>query len=171
MELFWKALGATSRAQGELALFSSPNQPNTVSQHSSLCQVSTVKHDVSAEIAETAENSFATVTQGDVAPELYRYEADGSWDRIGMYEAEDLESSEQLFLLCESAGYLYIGGESVGSLAEDEILSNKVARVLKLGAEGLPERGDCVKLKVVRESRDSGTPVWEEFMDAFEEGL
>ena len=88
-----------------------------------------------------------------------------------MYEAEDLELPGLLFLLCESTGYLYFGGDGVGSQSEDEILSAKLAEDLKLGTRGLPKKNGTIELKVVREARDSSTSVWEEFMDAFEEGL
>jgi hypothetical protein len=88
-----------------------------------------------------------------------------------MYEIDDLDSSGQCILLCATTVYIYVGRDTMPNVDGDEVLCTRVAQALKAGAGDLPKTGDDVTLKVVREVRDAGAPVYNEFMDAFEEGL
>ena len=115
--------------------------------------------------------SYSQAVPVDTSPQLYRCDVNGSWDHIAMYEIDDLDTCGKYILLCTTVAYIYIGGDTTLSASEDEVLRTKVAEALKAGTGDLPTIEENVTLKVVREVCDVGAPVYNDFMDAFEDGL
>lgn len=155
---FWEALGVSGREEGETLL--APSTSNT-----NIGQPKCVDPSL-----QTLALEKTSTDQYDKIPQLYKCEKYNLWEHIPMYEIEDLDSSEQFVLLCGTCAYIFIGSDADDTPDQDEEICKQIAEAMKAGAGGVNPVND-VPLKVVRETRDATTPVWEEFMDAFEEGL
>ena len=111
-------------------------------------------------------------------PKLYKRGDDGSWEALIEYDDDELDPDSLLSLCCKACVYVYIG-ENIAEDIDDATCRESVLsdlRTARLPAGNgllkmLQKSEACDIIITVNESKHGGTPLWDAFLDAFEEGF